>query len=242
MILWLFSFPESKKLLEKMTAEITAVIKKHHKPKNKSNTATQSSIIRVGVVCGDGAQLGPCFVEELYTHFSYGPVVADGLRVGRYHWDALKVVWGRSKDVVWQVSCIPAQRKMGSYLDDLSESNMWVSFSTSANIETEERFCQDPYSNEVNISDMVLDFESGLAYDKKRQRQYYIRCTHVTQSKVNCWFLSGDGYMAVSRPYRAAGIQPYSVHPVTGEAVFLLGHITYGWQSWCDFGGLKASR
>ena len=242
MIDWVFSFSESKRFFEKMRSDITSGLRKSNSKPNAGKSNAKSTIFRVGVVCESGTKLSPCFVERLYDHFKYGPVVVEGLAVTRHHWDALKGAWGRNKDVVWQVSCAPVHEKVASHFDDMFSSRMWLNFDATANASTEEQFRKDPFNSNIEFTDMVLDFESGTAYRKEQKKTYYIRCSHITRSKTNCWFLTHDGYIIARSSYRAAGILPYSVHPVTGEPVFLLGKITYGNFDWCDFGGFKTLR
>ena len=244
MIEWIFHFPESKRLLERMVKEITATIKrKCHEGMVTSHSGKlkleYSSVIRIGVLCQDGAQLSPCFVERLYDYFSCRDVAVEGLRVQRQHLDAMKGVWRHSKDIVWQVSCIPVHKKMFFHSDHILESGNWTNFDAAANTIAEEHFKQNPFKTGIDFADMVLDFESGTAYRKQTRKKYYIHCTDIKHSGLHCWFLTKCGYKTASRMYKGAGIQPYSVHPATGEAVFLLGQITYGSCDWCDFGGLK---
>ena len=239
------SFPESKRLFQKMVDEISAAVRRSTSSGsrlNESKSKIKSTIIRVGVVCKNGAQISPSFVEKLYEHFSCGPVVIEGLKVRRHHCDALKRDWGHSKDILWQVSCVPVHDRVTVHFGQVFDSKMWLNFDPTANSMSEQQFQKDPFDSSVNITDMVLDFGSGTAYSTKRRKTYYIRCSTISQSKANCWFLTSDGYKSAHRSFRAAGIQPYSVHPVTGEAVFLLGRITYGTEDWCDFGGLRSSR
>ena len=245
MIEWVLSFPESKRLLKMMVGEITSAVKKCNSSGSKSNAGKskpRSRTLRVGIVCCNGTQLSPSFVEKLYEHFSCGPAIVEGLKVTRHHWDALKGAWGRCKDIVWQVSCIPVRAKLTSHFDDVFNSRMWINFDPVANSTSEQQFRKDPFNSNVDFTDMVLNFESGTAYSSERKKTYFIRCSLVPQSKANYWFLTNDGYKSAHCSFQAAGIQPYSVHPVTGEAVFLLGRITYGTCDWCDFGGLKSSR
>lgn len=235
------SFTESKKLFDKMVNEITTFVQKH---KSFGNSKSTPAVICVGVTCSNGAQLSPCFVEQLYEYFSIGPVLVRGLKVSKNHLDALKGVWGDSKDIMWQVSSFPVYEKMEFDLDEVFAYGSWFSFNTSDNSTCEKQFCKDPFASNVNIThmDLVVDFESGTAYNSRRKKNYYIRCSRLTESKTKCWSLSDIGYKSASRSFLAAGIQPYSVHPVTGEAVFLLGRITYNTEDWCDFGGLKSSH
>lgn len=235
------SFPESRKLLKRMVDEVTAAVRKSCKSgaaKSKSSSPT----VRVDVLCCNGAQLSSCFVEKLYEHFSRDPQVVAGLKVSRHHRDALKGAWSRSKHLVWQVSCVPVHGKVTSHFPEVFQSKMWLNFNPTANTRTEAQFRRDPFTSAVDFTDMLLDLESGTAYRKAERKTYYIRCSDVSGSKADCWELSSIGYKTTSRSFRAAGIQPYSVHPLTGEAVFLLGRLTYGQLVWCDFGGLKSYR
>ena len=225
-----------------MVKEVTATIKRRvtstshsDKPKSKPNSST----IRIGVVCQDGVQLSPCFVERLYDHLCSSDVVLEGLRIRRQHLDAMKGAWRHSKDVIWQISCIPVHVKTSFHFDCVLRGNNWTSFDAATNAMTEEHFQKNPFNTKIDFADMVLDFESGTAYSKQRRRKYYIRCTDTNQSGLHCWFLTHRGYKTAIHTYKAAGIQPYSVHPATGEAVFLLGQIAYGSCDWCDFGGLR---
>ena len=239
------SFPESKRLFRSMVDEINSAIQRRNSSGSRSGASKlkiKPTVLRVGVVCRNGAQLSPSFVEKLYKHFSCGAVVVEGLRVSRHHWDALKGDWGHSKNILWQVSCVPVHDRVTVHFDQVFDSKMWLNFDPTDNDMSEKQFQKDPFNSSVNFTDMVLDFESGTAYSSGRRKTYYIRCSTVSQSKANCWFLTSNGYKSACRSFRAAGIQPYSIHPVTGEAIFLLGRITYGTEDWCDFGGLKSSR
>lgn len=240
MIEWVVSFPESKRLFKTMVDEISSAILKSNT--SGSRTKAKVHIVRVGIVCSNGAQLSPSFVEKLHEHFSSGPTTVEGLIVTRQHWDALKREWGRCKNIVWQVSCVTVHHKVASHFERVFDPRMWLNFDPTANTATEQEFQRDPFNSSLDFTDMVLDFESGTAYSSERRKTYYIRCSVIPQSKANCWFLTSDGYKSACRSFQAAGIQPYSVHPSTGEAVFLLGRITYGTCDWCDFGGLKSFR
>ena len=239
MIEWVMSFTESQKLFDKMVNEITTFVQKH---KSFGEAKSTHTVLSVGVMCSNGAQLSPCFIEQLYEHFSYDSVLLRGLKVSRNHLDALKGVWGDSKDVVWQVSSFPVYEKRKIDLEEVFMFGSWFSLNTSDISTCEKQFCKDPFTSDIPIihMDLVVDFESGTAYSSRRRKNYYIRCSRLPESKTKCWSLSDIGYKSASRSFLAAGIQPYSVHPVTGEAIFLLGKITYGTEDWCDFGGLKS--
>ena len=230
------SFPESKKFLKRIVDDVTGTLRKPRAAKSKSAT------VRVVVLCSNGAQLSPCFVEKLYEHFTTEPPVVPELAVSRCHRDALRGACGSSRHSVWQVSCVPVHGKVASHFTEVFQSKMWLNFDPTANTNTEAQFRKDPFSSSVNFTDMVLDFQSGTAYRKAEKKTHYIRCSDVSQRKADIWELSSIGYKSVSRSFRAAGIQPYSVHPLTGEAVFLLGRLTYDQLVWCDFGGLKSYR
>ena len=234
MIEWVISFPEAKRLFDRMVKEITTALRNCQCSGRKSKVKPS---VHVGVVCSNGAQLSPCFVEKLYEHFSYD---MEGLEVSRDHRDAMRGTWGRCKDFVWQVSCITVHSQIRS--SEVFSLTTWLNFDPTANSESERQFRKNPLLSRLQFTDMVLDFEGGTAYSSQRQQTYYIRCTHILPSKISCWILTDAGYRTASQSFHAAGIQPYSVHPVTGEAVFLLGRITYSTCDWCDFGGLKSSR
>ena len=233
------SFPESKKLLKRIVDDVTGTLRK---PRSDCAAKSKSATVRVVVLCSNGAQLSPCFVEKLYEHFISEPPVVPGLSVSRRHRDALRGAWGSSRHSLWQVSCVPVHGKVASHFTEVFQSKMWLNFDPTANTKTEAQFRKDPFTSSVDFTDMVLDLESGTAYRKAEKKTYYIRCSDVSQPKANVWELSSIGYKSVARSFRAAGIQPYSVHPVTGEAVFLLGRLTYDQLVWCDFGGLKSYR
>ena len=242
MIEWVMSFPESMRLYKRMVDGITMAIREWKDSGSKPSAYSRPSVVRVGIVCSNGSQLSPCFVEKLYDHFVSGPVIVRGLQVSRHHRDALKGAWGHSEDIVWQVSYVSVHHDVLRRFDQLFDPKMWLNFDPTANSESERQFQKDPFNSHVSFTDMVLDFECGTAYNHQQRKTHYIRCTYASHSKTNCWFLSSSGYKSACRSFRAAGIQPYSVHPLTGEAVFLLGRITYGTVDWCDFGGMKSSR
>ena len=244
MIEWVMSFPESKKLIKRIVDEVTVAVRKSCSSDGKSNAAKSApqTTVLVVVLCSNGAQLSPCFVEKLYEHFTLEPPLVAGLTVSRHHRDALKGAWGKSKHLVWQVSCVPVHCKIASHFSEVFQSKMWLNFDPTANSRTGDQFKKDPFASGLDFTDMILDLEGGTAYRKSEKKTYYIRCSDISQSKANCWELTSIGYKSVSRTFKAAGIQPYSVHPVTGEAVFLLGRLTYGQLIWCDFGGLKSFR
>ena len=232
MIEWLFSQHEAQKLIDTMIAKIDSSIKRCNKQ------TVGKGRIRVGVVCENGAQLSPCFTERMYEHYTVASY-SDALIVKRYHWDALRGSWGRDKDFVWQHKTVPIHSR-----EDIREifyDEMWKGFPTPVNAAIESAFSQDPYHHQFECAEYVFDFEGGTVYDRHRRKRFRLRCNMaVSDSKVISWFLGHHAYITTAKSYKAAGILPYSVHPTTGEALFLLGKITYGFADWCDFGGLRS--
>ncbi len=264
MIEWLFTRSSAQGQLRSMTASIDTILKTRAKQKGvrKRRKGTKSEKeeeeeeeeeegeekqedeplrrVRVGVTCRQGAQLSPCFVERLFQHYETS-TLWENLVVKRFHWDALSGAWGRNKDFVWQQKTVPAQ-----YLEDMRDvaiDEMWTPFPGSVNSEIESAFSQDPFCHKFQYQDYSFDFEAGLVYNKIRRNSYPFRCNvTLLDSRVNCWHLQHEGYVSCSDSYRAAGVLPYSMHPTSGTAVFLLGKITYECGEWCDFGGLRSFR
>lgn len=239
MIHWLFTQLEAQKQLKRMITAINKLLKRSSSHGKKSKESVIR--IRVGIVCPNGALLSPCFVEKLYEYYDFYNSVWEGLEVRRYHWDAFSGSWGKNKDFVWQFVCAPMSRKK-TIMNHLFNDEWWVNFSSSTSRALDEAFLRDPYCTDFENEDGVFDFESGTMYHKRVKASYHIRCSVATSSstKVISWFLSHNACITAVSHYKAAGILPYSVHPLTGEAVFLLGNITYATMDWCDFGGLKS--
>lgn len=233
MVEWVFSQPEARHHLTTMTTTINDAIKRQRKEAVKSESLPAR--LRVALVCKNGTQLSPCFVEQLYEFYRYEPPCGR-VSVKREHWDAFRGDWGRNKDFIWQHTYMPNKFiHLGEALQDAS----WVSFPTETNMELEKAFQADPFSSRLQVGDCTVDFEGGTMYNRTKRKEFWIRCTMVSQSRVLCRFLGHEAYLSTVKSYRAAGILPYSVHPRTGEAVFLVGRMTYGYEDWCDFGGLK---
>ena len=254
MIDWLFSVPGARRRLRSMITQIDSLIEGDAKQSTSgevpqgtdasANPAQPVRRIRVGVVCDTGAQLSPCFVEKLYQH--YTPKRSSsrkGLEVGKYHWDAFRGSWGRNRNFVWQHRALPVRYKKGD-AGGISRDHLWLNFPATVGAVLEEEFQKNPHCRDFEYGDEIFSFETGLMYDKNSENRFRIRCVASSQPPaggptVNCRFLSSHSYLEAARTYRSAGILPYSVHPRTGEAVFLIGKITYGSRDWCDFGGLK---
>ena len=199
----------------------------------------------VGVACGDGLVLSPCFVEKLYDHYQTSPPV-DQLVVKRLHMqtDAVKVPRERLK---WQqLSCGSSRSRKKTEFDNIQQlkvlttSRDWLDLPVDLSDSIEDAYSKDPLSNSTKIGGVVIDFESGHTTTLQTQQISYLRCSVVPKSySVQARAIGHKQYKVFVSCFEAAGILPYSVHPVTGEAVFLIGRITYGSWTWCDFGGLK---
>ena len=253
MIDWFFTACQgTSEELEKMISSISDLITrriefdstiKRSTDQAKSKEAEPRLCIRVGVVCHNGAHLSVCFVERLYDHFSICGGRFSRLSVVREHWDATNGRWGKNEDFVWQQSIVPF--KYPTSLKDLLKPSMWKSLQPGVASELEEEFRRNPLnSRNIEIGGYIFNFHDGTMYDKRKKQSYRIRCTVLEGSseKITCRSLNHEQYMSLAKHYRGAGILFYSVHPESGEAVFLLGHITYCYSDWCDFGGLKNAR
>ena len=233
MVDWIFSKPEARHQLVAMKTSINDVFRRKRKEATKYESLPAR--LRVAVVCKNGAQLSPCFVEQLYKEYLYEPPCGR-VSVTREHWDAFRGDWGRNKDFMWQHTRM-AHKFI--HLGEALQDGLWVSFPTETNMELEKAFQADPFSSHLQVDDCTVDFEGGIMYNRAKRKEFWIRCTMVSQSRVISRLLGHEAYSSTAKSYRAAGILPYSVHPGTGEAVFLIGRMTYGYEDWCDFGGLK---
>ena len=245
MIEWLFSHHSAKIQLISIQSQITKLVEKCTKLPHTVPTSWESELqpethpqrIIVGISCKNGAQLSPCFVERLYDNLQCEPPV-EGLTVRRHHWDALCGEWGKRKDIVWQHSRLPI--KYTQEIRQAVQNRVWTNFPMHVNALIEDAFQNTPLSASVEIEDFNINFEAGTVFMKQKQQVYRIRSTVVSaDALIKCYPLVNESYKAVVKRYQAAGILFYSVHPLTGEAVFLLGHITYAACAWCDFGGLR---
>ncbi len=237
---WLFSHPSAQGQLRSITSRIDAALEKETgRLEGGREDEEPPKSVRVGVTCRNGTQLSPCFVEKLLQNYESSTRWASVV-VRRFHWDAFTGVWGQNKDFVWQRKTVPIR-----HLEDVRQvafDDFWVVFPSSVNAAIESAFSRDPFCCNFRHENYSFDFDSGTVHDKLHRNSYQLRCNvSLSDSRVNCWYLGHVGYKACSDSYKAAGILPYSVHPLSGEAIFLLGKITYSW-GWCDFGGLKSFR
>ena len=199
----------------------------------------------VGISCCDGICQSPCFVEKLYDHYySFPPF--EGLKITRTH-TALPLPSAHGYQ--WQQ--LPSVTKFSRHkksfqntqqLKVLTTSNDWSPLPPLLNTQLEESFNKDPLDTKLIIGDVHVDFVEGSLYSKTTGQKSYIRClSEPPQVSVTVRDLSDtSSYQSSSKGFEAAGILPYSVHPKTGEAIFLVGQLTYDGGSWSDFGGLKS--
>ena len=227
MIEWMFTQTDASAQLKIMISETVRLVKEAQR--------SGEGRVRIGVVCSDGALLGPCFVEKLYEHFSWENAY-EGLKVTRYHWDAFSAAWGWGPGTVWQQKYVSKPKNVSDELDDMER--LWVNFQPEQSDRIERAFAEDPYAA-MALGDDVIDFESGVVFKKRTKRTHRIRCVKLDNSRVICYPLTNKAYKRMVGSYSAAGILPYAPHPHTGEPLFLLGHLNYGYNDWSDFGGLK---
>ena len=247
MIEWLFSHYEAETLLKSMTTAINEAMKEKSTAlstafSGETGETAPSSTLRVAIGCQNGAQHSVCFVEKLYEQYSFeSPLeLEDGVKVEvkRQHCEATKGEWLDSKDVVWQHSQFPVTRIPHHRV--LLFNRAWSNFPLESVRQIEAAFLEDPFSVGVDIGKHVINLGRGTLYDKKSDKEFRIRSTiPSSDEKVHSSWLQHDEYSQLHKSYTSAGILFYSVHPRTGEVVFLLGHMTYGAMAWCDFGGLR---
>ena len=231
-----------------LTNSSTAVVglNEAHGLCGSSPSSIENAQLLVGIVCHNGVHHSPCFVEKLRDMYQRDRTYNKLLVIQTQHWDISSKSHGK-KQFVWQRTKIPTR-----YVRDIevfTNARVWVSLDVQVGSECEQVFLQDPYCSVLPDEVNVVDFESGTLFDKAKRKSYLIRSTNIKHGllknrspPINCRFVGNEAYKKAVKRYDAAGILFYSVHPVTGEAVFLLGHMTYSCESWCDFGGLKSWR
>ena len=246
MIEWLCSHRTADSVLKEMTSLIDKTLKlrisSSSSSDNKQSEVSSSSTaatLQVAVACQNGAQNSVCFVEKLYEKYSFeNPLtMEDGVKVDvkRRHIEATRGEWLSTKNAVWQHSKIAWKHLINR--KDLILNRSWSSFPNDIAHQIEAAFFQDPFSTKVDVGKHIVDFERGMAYNKRSREEFRIRSAIPSlEGKVKSSWLQEKGKRQF---FCGAGILFYSVHPRTGEAVFLLGHMTYSCMSWCDFGGMK---
>ena len=236
MIEWMFSQREATKELYN---SVKAINDKLLAKKSKGNTA-----LMIGLSCSDGTCLSPCFVEKLYDYFNAFPPL-DNFRVVRNH--LYDYHSHHPNDIRWEH--LPFGSKFFQRHNELetiqqvkllTKSRDWCAIPPLLNSSIEEAYLKNPFSCSIKINDVQIDFVSGTLYNKTTGQKSYIRCSHYNKSHIDVKEISHEVYKQYCRSYEAAGILPYTIHPVTGEAIFLVGKLTYDGGSWSDFGGLKS--
>ena len=206
------------------------------------NSPTKRPKLLVGIVCPDGRHYSPCFVEKLYERFQGDKTLNKQLIIQSHHWDITSHSSRKKEHYVWYKTKVSS--KQVRHIEILTNNRLWVSLDEHTSRLLELAFREDHYCSSVPNSIYVVDFSTGTLFDKQRRSYFYVRSAlnppNKIQFHVKCRWVGGEGYKGAVKRYDAAGILFYSVHPETGEALFLLGHMTYGTYSWCDFGGLKS--
>ena len=248
MIDWLYSHRPAENILKEMITSINKTLKLKAASSVSSSCKGQVAApptarqLLVAVACQTGAQHSVCFVEKLYQKYSFeNPLeLEDDIRVEvkREHREATKGEWLDTKDAVWQHSKISCKHLINN--KNLLLNRSWSNFPNKSMCQIEDVFRQDPYTTKLDIGKHVIDFERGIAYNKRSRDEFRIRSAIPSlEGKVKSSWMQDGGQKQF---FCGAGILFYSVHPWTGEAVFLLGHMTYSSMSWCDFGGMKNYR
>ena len=204
--------------------------------------------MQVCVCCSTGTHMSLCCVERLYEEYTTMNTPCGGLVVMRVHKQA--TAWARKQrdhnNLLWQYTKLPV--KYFRCVQELTEERMWNPFPMHFSFLIEEQFQRDPFNTicvihqEKSRNTHTLNFGTGEVYSTCEKKTYRLRCICMRsiQCHISCAMLNTASYKSISRHYKAAGILFYTFHPVTGETVFLLGHMTYSCESWCDFGGLKS--
>lgn len=239
MIDWVYSHREAMKELHTILTGINDKLSQCKKSKGKS---TRSKTVIVGLSCS--TCLSICFVEKLYDYFSAFPP-SDNFKVTRNH---LNEPHKSTDEINWEhLPYIKKYYRQASELDNrkyvnsLTTSKDWQRLPPVLSVSLEETFLKNPLSANSKIGEVQVDFVSGTLYNKTTGQKSYIRCsTQVKGMSISVRELKHETYKQYVSNYEAAGILPYSVHPLTGEAIFLVGKLTYDGGSWCDFGGLKS--
>ena len=209
----------------------------------------QEGRLCVCICCSTGTHISPCCVERLHEVYSRRPLVLSNLVVRRQHRRA--EVWAREMrgrhNLVWQQTLMPI--KYFRNPAELRNDRMWGTVPLEILPLIEEEFQKDPLNSACKLGkdgakcSHQVDFVAGELYSHRDMKTYRLRCViRDIETKVECRMLDGPSYKTIGRRYGAAGVLFYSTHPITGEAIFLLGHMNYSTESWCDFGGLKSFR
>ena len=244
MVEWMFFNLQAVKQLRDMVKQINKSLTQAEGKVEHSKQSAATSL-NIAVTCSSGCVLSPCFVEKLYEHYTSSPPI-DHLTVTRDH----PILHYQLKGSVplppiWQYRQLCHKQAHFSDAHQLKEvvSSSWVDFPADMNYLLEAAFKREPLSNSTRAGELVINFHGGIAYSKSTGQRSLIRCTgRTTMFTVIAQHIEHEQYKPFTRRFQAAGILPYSVHPVSGEPIFLLGKITYSSCAWCDFGGIKSYR
>ena len=239
MIDWLFSHREALKELYNIVTFINKTIE-------KSSSKVSLNMMEIAISCEDGFELSPCYVEKLYDHYKTNPPIDNLLLVKREHVmpDNKQIPTRRLKWQQYSGSTLLYRRRTENdsiqQIKSVTTSREWFDMPQELSANIEEAYNKDPLSNNARLNSAVVDFESGHMTLLLTKQTALIRCSVTPKDyKVKVRAINHQVYKMFIHSFDAAGILPYSVHPVTGEAVFLVGRLTYGGGTWCDFGGLK---
>lgn len=244
MVKEIFSIPEIQEDLKRMMDDIDKELHTHI-PAIEVPSCEDSGVV-VCITCQEGTRVSPCYVEKLYEEYSHRAPVG-GLTVKRRHL-RISPYEGRQpskgKLFIWQRITIPLNMRK---FEDLTVEKLWSAFPFYMSSAIEEGFKEDPFNSKfqvmLNGGRCVFNFETGEMFIAHRNKMFRFRCAvSVIGDRIPCKMLGDVSYRSSTKHYDGAGILFYSTHPVTAEPVFLLGHMTYSTECWCDFGGLKHFR
>ena len=238
------SIPEIQEDLKRIIAAIDEEL--HKRVPSEECEGDGTSICSIGITCREGTRVSPCYVEKLYEEYSHRPPIRE-LLVKRDH---LRISPCKAREpsegklFIWQRSIVPINYRK---FEDLTVDRLWTTFPFHMASAIEDGFKKDPFSQKFQLVQdffsYTFNFETGEMYDFRKNKTFRFRCTvSVIEDRITSKILGDVSYKPYSKRYDAAGILFYSIHPVTAEPVFLLGHMTYSTECWCDFGGLRNFR
>ena len=247
MIEWVFSSRDAMRKLHSIITSINNELSQKSAMPSPDQT-TQPKALIVGISYNNGTCLSPCFVEKLYDHFSLYPPF-DGFRVKRTHLQANQPISDINQLLWQQLPCSSKYSRCQKEFDNTQQirvlitSRDWSPVPAVLNAQLEQSFSQNPLNTNAVLGDVVVDFVSGYMYNKSTGQRSFLRCSiNPSQATVIVRHLTHESYKPFWKSYVAAGILPYSIHPVSGEAIFLVGKLTYDGGTWCDFGGLRSRK
>lgn len=246
MIDTMLSVSEIQTDLKRIMDDINEELHKHIPIDPGSVDGDMKGVCCIVITCRDGTRVSPCYVEKLYEEYSHRSPISE-LKLERKH---LHLYPNEGKEpsngklFVWQRTKIPLNV---CKFEDLTIGRLWTTFPFHVTSTIEEGFRNNPLNRKFELlnsrTQYVFNFETGEMYSGHRNKMFRFRCTvSVIDDRITCKMLGSVSYKSLAKHYSAAGILFYSAHPITAEPVFLLGHMTYACESWCDFGGIKNFR